>query len=272
MPEEPCKFWLGWSPVCGFSHTIVVKIDDFFHGWPNVYRVRVEHNGLFDSAVRCLARFLPGIFQSQIRRAFPGPFLPHSVIVKTKKPSWDEEFENEIALYGKLGPLQGCVVPSFYGRTRFQNEPAFVIEDVGGRHLGAIEEVDDDLRDKLRSAVEALVSFGIEPVDTNNLANVLVAGGDSGDDRRVFMIDFEQTANVEPERIKRVAENVLDDLLYWHNHYHKKPILRRPSATQTQEDTHGGFRLWPEHWGTSPVPPPPPPPGARLATLPVVND
>ncbi len=104
-------------------------------------------------------------------------------MVKIRKENWDDEFANEIQVYKKLLPLQGEVVPVFYGKTMLKGEPAFVMSDVGGRHLGAIDELDDEIRQNVIAAMRAILSLGISPSDPG-LANFLVS-----EDKKVFVVD-----------------------------------------------------------------------------------
>jgi hypothetical protein len=185
--------------------------DDNVYRWDHIFRVRVQHSG-FDRLILKLATILPTPIRRRIEAFLPAPFLPPTVIVKTQKEGWDDEFASEVATYKKLSPLQGVVVPTFYGQTRYDGTPAFVLADIQGRHLGAVEEIDDTLEKALRTSLKALANFNIEPADTN-LANFLAAGD------RVFILDLEQTAWLEPERADLIVDVVANGLLSRHQYF-----------------------------------------------------
>lgn len=60
-------------------------------------------------------RFLPAPLRDMLRSRWPEWFLPPNIVLKRQKIGWDEEFDNETAIYRRLAPLQGTVVPVCYG-------------------------------------------------------------------------------------------------------------------------------------------------------------
>ncbi|KAM4067324.1 hypothetical protein HRG_001298 [Hirsutella rhossiliensis] len=95
--------------------------------------------------------------------------LPPTVVLKTLKPDWEEEFAKEVRVYKRLKPLQGSVIPIFYGQARCDDgTPALVLSDVGGKALGEddVLEMDEaELRRMLEESLSAMVSLGFEHDD-----------------------------------------------------------------------------------------------------------
>lgn len=74
--------------------------------------------GLWQRKLVALLSRLPGAVQAFVIIIWPGWFLPDTVVLKTPKPDWDEEFDTEKEVYDKLKALQGNLIPifSFIGR------------------------------------------------------------------------------------------------------------------------------------------------------------
>lgn len=159
---------------------------------------------------------------------YPGPFLPPTVIVKKLKPTWDEEFHDEKKTYGKLKILQGHVIPVLYGEVKCDGTCALVLSDVGGIPLCADEAEgfsEQHLRAMLKSALRPILELGVEPADTN-LSNYHIVGD------RIFILDFEDTAEVDPGRVDLLADELPRSLVHWYNYYHQhKP---RPESFSNQ--------------------------------------
>lgn len=172
--------------------------------------------------MRWLRERLPAALQHRITRSFPGAFLPDTVIVKILKPDWDEEFDTEISMYRRLKPIQGVVVPVFYGETLVDDGDggttrAILLSDVGGKQLAAVsygEYEADDLRSMVKTAIGAIYSLGVSPSDAN-LVNCHVVDGN-----RVMIVDHEQDVELDDEKdhhVEELIEDKVDSIMerYW---------------------------------------------------------
>ncbi|OIW31923.1 hypothetical protein CONLIGDRAFT_667740 [Coniochaeta ligniaria NRRL 30616] len=220
------KFRLGWSTVHGSAEPITSIIDDDpVWGperkiWHHVLRLSVHH-GILTTIIRWLRERLPSALQRRISKWFPGAFLPDTVIVKTLKPDWDEEFDTEISMYGRLKPIQGVVVPVFYGETQVDDGDggtrAMLLSDVGGKQLAVVSCGDyeaDDLRGMLKTAIGAIYRLGVSPCDAN-LVNCHVVAGN-----RIMIVDHEQDEELDDEKSHHVEELIeakVDSIMerYW---------------------------------------------------------
>lgn len=130
--------------------------------------------------------------------AFPGPFLPNTIVFKEMKPDWEAEFDDEIQMYSRLSSLQGSVVPVFYGvGLRCDNRRrGLVFSDVGGRQLGGVSYSEygfDTLKSMVRESLAAIYRLGLSPCDANPV-NCLVVGD------RVVIVDHEQDEELDERR------------------------------------------------------------------------
>lgn len=200
----------------------------------HVLRLEIDYGGAIEGLIFNISRWLPRSLQSWIRKWFPGPFLASTVVVKQlKSPDWEEEFDTEILMYERLRPLQGSIVPVFYGETKVEGERALVLEDVGGRTLGAVAfdlgwgpgdaKCPDDAaikdRDKyseaeiermVRESLAAIVNLGVKPQDANTSNCLLVDG-------RVVFIDHEQDELVTPDtNVSNYIDVMTKSIMYFY--------------------------------------------------------
>lgn len=123
-------------------------------------------------------------------------FLPPTVILKKQKPEWEEEFSIEKKAYDFLEPIQGTVIPYFYGEAIYDTSPTLVLSDIAGTTLFELardkfpkdkdnETFYDQVENGLMDAFEALTSFGVKYTD-QKLDNFLMVG-----DGRVMIVDLE---------------------------------------------------------------------------------
>lgn len=128
-----------------------------------------------------------------LKERWPEWFLPRSVILKRPKSDWESEYDTEKQAYKLLRPLQGTVIPYFYGEAVHDGSPALVFSTVAGSTLFylALNEFpkcrDAALRKGLEDAFRALILYGVEYED-EKLDNFLWVD----EDERVVIIDFEQ--------------------------------------------------------------------------------
>lgn len=119
------------------------------------------------------------------------------MVVKKLKPGWDDEFKNEQDMYKKLEPLQGRVMPVFYGEARCEGTRALILSEVQG--LNSIRQGEErlDWREyerRLKVACGELARYGVVLGDYN-IPNIFVV------DNRVMLVDLEKYYCVEPEEV-----------------------------------------------------------------------
>ncbi|KAK3904922.1 hypothetical protein C8A05DRAFT_31280 [Staphylotrichum tortipilum] len=124
----------------------------------------------------------------RIMSRWPGWFLPPTVIIKKRKPGWEDEFDMEKRAYKALKRLQGAVIPHYYGEAVYDGSPALVLSFIPGKTLFETwQDLEDgDLRLNLEAALRPLTSSGVHYTDVK-LDNFMRA-----DDGRVVVIDLEQ--------------------------------------------------------------------------------
>lgn len=129
----------------------------------NVLRLHLQPS-IIQRFIQALVGFFPPTIRAWFESSFPEWNLPSQVILKKEKDGWDKEFEMEKTTYTKLRPLQGTVIPKFFGELKYNDARALLLSDIGGVCLatpeGALLEV-DDFRRMLRQALTALSQFGI---------------------------------------------------------------------------------------------------------------
>lgn len=110
---------------------------------------------------------------------------------KEAQENWDEEFEREKATYALLRPLQGMVIPQFFGEIRYDNTKALLLLDIEGTCLAAPEggllEL-EDLRRLLNEAFATLAPFRIlqDDVKLDNFHLV--------DNNKIMFVDLERVS------------------------------------------------------------------------------
>ncbi|KAL4960562.1 uncharacterized protein BDV14DRAFT_140063 [Aspergillus stella-maris] len=149
-----------------------------------VYHLHLKRSPIF----RLIEKAFPAL-----NDRWPELFLPAEIIIKKMKDGWENEFRTEIATYNLLKPLQGSIIPKFYGEATYEGSPALVISVVKGETLSEVARSmsvpsHDDLH-KLRSSIEtalrALWRYHVEYQD-GKLDNLfLLRNG------RVMIIDLE---------------------------------------------------------------------------------
>lgn len=145
------------------------------------------------------------------------------------KTDWEEEFDTEIKMYKRLKPIQGLVVPVFYGETTVDASRAIVMSDVGGKQLLAIsysEYSREELQDMLLTALRAIYGLGISPYDAN-LLNCHVVDG------RVVIVDHEQDEDIDEDyrdMLDDIIEGKADSIIRRHWEVHKLKKRRDPVA------------------------------------------
>lgn len=122
------------------------------------------------------------------RACWPEWFLPATVILKKRKIGWEAEFKTEKQAYDVLKPIQGTIVPYFYGEAVYDGSPALVLSFIEGETLTHLwrnlpEKV---LEQRFEEALGALTSYGVHYTDAK-LDNFMMRN-----DGGLVVIDFEQ--------------------------------------------------------------------------------
>jgi hypothetical protein len=203
---------LSWSTLSGTASFVD---PDGRHN--HVFRLHIRRS-LLDTAVSWLTSWLPAAVRKPIPALLPGPFLPPTVIIKKLKPGWETEFDDEKRIYCKLAPLQGRVIHILYGEgTTRDGTRALVLSDIGdvSLHAKQVKHLSkQDLRGMIKPAVRAMLELGVEPADQNPGNYHLV--GES-----VFVLDFEDTAEVDGAELEELADAVADGVAHWTVFYHQ---------------------------------------------------
>ncbi|KAK0610024.1 hypothetical protein B0T17DRAFT_469867, partial [Bombardia bombarda] len=119
-------------------------------------------------------QILPRDLQLWLIERWPERFLPPTVILKRQKPRWRDEFDREVNAYRQLRPLQGDVIPYFYGQVlcrqgEASSRRAMILSDVGDVSLygASCPRIDVHILTKLlEDAFLAIGKFGLCQVDT----------------------------------------------------------------------------------------------------------
>jgi hypothetical protein len=144
------------------------------------------------SLIGCCAGLLPAFAQSWIRATFPEWFLPSNVVLKQQRRGEEQEimeelFDTEVKAYAQLKPLQGLVIPTSYGRLRYNGTRALVLEHLGGVSLSSPEGATlrlEELSALLQPCYRVLHAFGVH-YDDPNLSNFQLVNG------KVMVLDLE---------------------------------------------------------------------------------
>ena len=130
----------------------------------------------------------------------------------------------ELETYEKLQPLQGDVIPVFYGQIEYDGAPAIILSDIGGYCLATPEGTilePEDLRPLLHVALSALSSLGVSHDDIK-LDNFRLVGNND----KVMVVDFETVttgltddefafmANSNANRLTRSYKNNIECMKY----------------------------------------------------------
>ncbi|KAK4156995.1 lipopolysaccharide core heptose(II) kinase RfaY [Chaetomidium leptoderma] len=137
----------------------------------------------------------PAFIQSWARRIFPEWFLPDHIVLKSQKQGVDELeekglFDTEVKAYSRLKPLQGVVIPKFYGLCYHGGARALILEHLPGVSLLSPEGSTltlEELSALLQPAYRALQAFGVQH-DDPHMGNFQLVDG------RMMVLDLERVA------------------------------------------------------------------------------
>ncbi|RKU43754.1 hypothetical protein DL546_006338 [Coniochaeta pulveracea] len=170
-------------------------------------------------------RFLPAFAQSWIHSVFPEWFLPDRAVLKIQKPGEDQEimeeyFDTEVRAYQQLNPLQGSIIPKFYGVLRYDGTRAMLLEYVGGISLSAPDGATmtlEELSSLLQPCYRALHALGVHQDDAN-LSNFQLVDG------KIKVLDLEsavfhycadQRATFLASSVRHLAKHYLSMQAYY---------------------------------------------------------
>ncbi|KAK3311912.1 hypothetical protein B0H66DRAFT_506442 [Apodospora peruviana] len=175
----PLVFRLG-------SRLVTAKRADLLDPRRTIYRLELNQSP-FLPLVQSSIMFLCPLVKSLL----PEWFLPATVILKTQKDGWEDEFQTEKRAYDILKPIQGTTIPHFFGETVYNGSPTLVLSVIDGTTLfdlarGFSEDEYDALRQSLEIALRAITSYGVDYTD-EKLDNFLAL-----DDWGIMIVDLEQ--------------------------------------------------------------------------------
>ncbi|KAJ4246235.1 hypothetical protein NW757_009688, partial [Fusarium falciforme] len=137
------------------------------------------------------------LVRSYVKSVFPEWFLLTNIVLKTERQGKEEEhgdpdelMDTEIRAYEQLKPVQGVVVPVYYGEVRCNGFRSMIVQDVGGASLrepeGILLELDEFAR-LLEECYVALISFGVN-LEDSQLENFILVDG------KVMAVDLEMVS------------------------------------------------------------------------------
>ncbi|KOS18220.1 hypothetical protein ESCO_002869 [Escovopsis weberi] len=215
LPSTEVNFWFRTRRIIGLGFP-----PDRVHS--NVIRLRIAPSPL-DHLVTQLLGLLPVSLQEPLRRHLPEWFLPPLIVVKSQKPDWDDEFDDELDTYRRLRSLQGSVIPRHFGTARVAGLRAHILSDVGGFSLplkGASGIEDSAFRDMLMRALGALAFQGFIHDDLK-LDNFHLVGD------RIVVLDLEQMEFVDSwETRKTVLLSAINDIAGKYTRHHRIACLK----------------------------------------------
>ncbi|KAL4925819.1 uncharacterized protein BDV17DRAFT_270997 [Aspergillus undulatus] len=177
MDQPPRELRLGKKTIFATTATLLSRHRP-------IYRLKVKQSSLLS---------IIGLLFPRIKARWPGWFLPAEIIVKKMKEGWEQEFRTEIATYKYLRPIQGIIIPRFYGEAIYDGSPALVVAVVDGITLSQVARAIytqhhypiANLRGQIEEALYTLWQYGVEYLD-GKLDNLFLLK-----DGRIMVIDLE---------------------------------------------------------------------------------
>jgi hypothetical protein len=136
---------------------------------------------------------------------FPEWFIPSHVVLKAqKRPDQGEEetvvelFDTEVEAYRRLKPVQGLVVPNFYGLCHYNGSRALILDHLPGVSLASPEGATltlEELSALLQPCFRAMHAFGVQHDDPNVGNFQLVDGKIVALDLERVMFDLSEDDN-----------------------------------------------------------------------------
>lgn len=194
-------------------HAVAELFDEVF---PHVMRVSIIPRPWHDRLVRRLLSWLPSSLYGVAKSYMPGPFLPPSVVLKKLQKNTEchiELFEDEVKTYRHLQPLQGEVIPYFYGEATCEGKRALVLSVVDG--VVALQQDKprisvEKFQRRLRVVADAMQPYGVV-YDDLKLGNVILV------EDRMVLIDLEQAWR--PDDAVQWSKKLVNDFAFEYNRY-----------------------------------------------------
>ncbi|KAL1877367.1 hypothetical protein VTK73DRAFT_8662 [Phialemonium thermophilum] len=134
---EERHFWFGTRYVSGCATGLS-------RDHPHVFKLQIRPSRVA-ALIQFCASLLPSCVRARVETALPEWFLPPCVVVKRQKRAehYDDEmimaelFDTEIEAYKQLVPLQGLVIPVYYGYVWYNGARALVLQCLDGASLSS---------------------------------------------------------------------------------------------------------------------------------------
>ncbi len=141
--------------------------------------------------------------------------LPKTVVLKKLKRDWDEEFDTEKDVYNKLKPLQGNLIPIFYGEAEYEGTRAFVLSEVDGV-VSCLQSHPPLPGEEFKRRVEAIYQkldvFKFS-YDDANLGNILLTKDGA------MLVDLESAWEPEPGDLAFMAGCSIQQFMLQYGYY-----------------------------------------------------
>lgn len=158
---------------------------------------------------------LPGSVQTFINKTWPGWFLPKTVVMKKLKRDWDDEFDAEKEAYARLKPLQGDLIPIFYGVAECEGTRAFVLSEVDGvvSYLQSHPPLPrEEFKRRVETIYQKLGAFNFS-YDDANLGNILLTKDGA------MLVDLESAWEPEPGDLAYMAGRSIQQFMRQYDYY-----------------------------------------------------
>lgn len=203
--------------------TAIGQAADNYH--PNVRRLKIQPS-LLDQVVKTILYLFPKFAQAYLQRWFPEWYLPSAIVLKSQKPDWEEEFDNELASYRTLQSLQGTVIPRHFGVVQFDGVRSHLMADIGGVCIPYTTETAEEaytiVRKMLYESLTALASRGFIQDDVK-LDNFHVVGS------RVVVVDLERVERSRnPDELPKFVDSSMQTLMKQYRNYLENLRARYP--------------------------------------------
>jgi hypothetical protein len=132
----------------------------------------------------------------------------------------EEYFDTEVKAYQRLKPLQGTIIPKFYGLLRYNGTRAMLLEYLGGISLSSPEGATmtlEELSSLLQPCYRALHAFDVHQDDAN-LSNFQLVDGKIKVldlESAVFHYSADQRATFLASSVRHLAKHYLSMQAYY---------------------------------------------------------
>lgn len=146
---------------------------------------------------------------------WPGWSLPKTVVLKKLKPDWDEEFESEKEAYKRVKPLQGDLIPVFYGEAQCEGTRAFILSEVDGvvSYMQSKPPLPSaEFERRIEAIYQKLGVFKFSYEDAN-LGNILLTRDGA------MLVDLESAWEPEPGDLEFATECAIQQFMRQYSYY-----------------------------------------------------